>query len=174
MCSLMQINKSRMSTEKHTSFPSIVANGTECEYDCCDQELWPEDLAMMHKLSRGYISDTEFLEFVTLEFACSAESKQEPDHKKYKHFELQNFGAEEFRQFFRFTKGDVQLLCDKLAIPPIMESVTRHKWSGLERLCLVLRHLAYPNRLCDLIPLFGRSLTDLSIVFNEMLQFIHT
>ena len=109
-----------------------------------------------------------------MEFACSAESKQEPDHKKYKCFELQNFGGEEFRQFFRFTKTDVQILCDKLAIPPIMESVTRHKWSGLEGLCLVLRRLAYPNHLCDLIPLFGRSLTDLSIVFNETLQFIHT
>ena len=51
MCSVKQINKSRISTEKHTSFPSIVANVTECEYDCCDQQLRPEDLAMMQELS---------------------------------------------------------------------------------------------------------------------------
>ena len=44
------------------------------------------------------------------------------------------------------------------------------KWSGDEGLCILLRRLAYPNRLCDLVPLFGRHETELSLIINVMLE----
>ena len=31
---------------------------------------------------------------------------------------------------------------------------------------VMLRRLAYPNRLCDLVDIFGRAEAELSIVFN--------
>ena len=39
--------------------------------------------------------------------------------------------------------------------------------TGREAL-LILRRLSYPNRWCDLVPLFGRSESELSLIFNEV------
>ena len=40
--------------------------------------------------------------------------------------------------------------------------------SGQEGLCITLRRMAYPNRLADLVPLFGRSEPEISMIFNEV------
>ena len=41
---------------------------------------------------------------------------------------------------------------------------SRIGWSGLDGLCLVLRRLSYPNRLFDLVPIFGRSVQELIVI----------
>lgn len=38
--------------------------------------------------------------------------------------------------------------------------------TGMEALMILLRRLAYPNRLSDLVQLFGRRKSELSLVFN--------
>ena len=38
--------------------------------------------------------------------------------------------------------------------------------TGMEGLMIMLRRLAYPNRWCDLVYIFGRPEAELSIIFN--------
>lgn len=47
------------------------------------------------------------------------------------------------------------------------------KFSALEGMCIVLRRLNYPKRYEDMVIEFGRHPTDIGIIFNEMLHFIH-
>ena len=42
-----------------------------------------------------------------------------------------------------------------------------------EALCVLLRRLAYPCRYLDIIPTFARSVPELSIIFNQTLEFIY-
>ena len=42
------------------------------------------------------------------------------------------------------------------------------KASGMEALMITLRRLSYPNRWTDLVPLFGRSEHELSLIFNDV------
>ena len=37
--------------------------------------------------------------------------------------------------------------------------------TGIEALMIMLRRLAYPNRWCDLVPLFGHREYELSLIF---------
>ncbi len=54
-------------------------------------------------------------------------------------------------------------------------SKSRVVCTGVEGLCILLCRLAYPNHLGDLVPMFGRSVQDLSYVFNGTLQYLfHT
>jgi hypothetical protein len=43
--------------------------------------------------------------------------------------------------------------------------------TNIEGLCIVLRRLAYPSRLDDLEPVFGRSKAEISYIFNYVLDF---
>ena len=76
----------------------------------------------------------------------------------------------EFKQYFRFQKQHIYDLRKKLGLRNNYTGVNGIKWSGDEGLCILLRRLAYPNRLCDLFPLFGRHETELSLIINVMLQ----
>ena len=40
--------------------------------------------------------------------------------------------------------------------------------TGMEALMILLRRLVYPNRLCDLAPLFRQSESELSLIFNKV------
>ena len=46
--------------------------------------------------------------------------------------------------------------------------------TGVEGLCILLRRLAYPNRLTDLVPIFGLHPTHLSVMFNLVLEHVHS
>ena len=59
-----------------------------------------------------------------------------------------------------------------LDIPEVNQAANGTKWTGLEGICLLLRRLNYPNRLDDLVPEFGRHISDIGIIFNEMVYFI--
>ena len=61
-----------------------------------------------------------------------------------------------------------------LQIDDEYKSSTKLVWSGAEGLCILLRRLAYPNRLCDLVPMFGQHCTELSVIINVMLNELHT
>ena len=43
---------------------------------------------------------------------------------------------------------------------------------SLEALCILLKRLAYPNRYSDMIPRFGRAVPQLSMVVNQMMDYI--
>ncbi|XP_033754685.1 protein ALP1-like [Pecten maximus] len=88
-------------------------------------------------------------------------------------FNFEDLTNEKCKTLFRFEKDDIPLLCHALQIPPKIECTNRTTCSGLEGICILLRRLAYPNRLSDLYSLFGRSSTAMSFIINELLDFLH-
>jgi len=57
-------------------------------------------------------------------------------------------------------------LLEALQIP---DSYTSHQGSvftDMESLVILLRRLSYPNRWCDLVPIFGRTEPELSMAFD--------
>ena len=46
--------------------------------------------------------------------------------------------------------------------------------SGTEGLLILLKRFSYPCRLSDMIPRFGRSVPELSLILNEVIRFIYT
>ena len=87
-------------------------------------------------------------------------------------FTIEYLSDEDCKLMFRFKKEDIYRLVGALEMPDIILA-NRARASGLESLCLVLRRLAYPNRLYDLVPVFSRDETYLSKFFNEALEFIN-
>ncbi|KAL3229432.1 hypothetical protein MRX96_023615 [Rhipicephalus microplus] len=55
-----------------------------------------------------------------------------------------------FYRSYRFQKGDLEDLMEALPIPEEVLSAQEVRVSGREALCMTLRRLAYPNRLCIL------------------------
>lgn len=71
---------------------------------------------------------------------------------------------------FRFQKQDMDRLLEALQIP---DSYTSHQGSvftGMESLMILLRRLSYPNRWCDLVPIFGRTEPELSMAFDMVIM----
>ncbi|XP_072142310.1 uncharacterized protein [Dermacentor andersoni] len=75
-----------------------------------------------------------------------------------------------FRTYFRFEKEDVRRLQRALGIPETVVTPQRVSVPGDEALCITLRRVAYPNRLCDLEDLFGRHSSTISSLTNEVLR----
>lgn len=81
--------------------------------------------------------------------------------------------APEWKLLFRFTKPQIEELANLLEIPNPYITSSRHSMSSIEALCILLRRLAYPNRLSDISRIFGRSTAALSVIVNEMIDFIY-
>ena len=133
-------------------------------------ELNAEDYMMLALVTDGVLSDDELLAFFALDSLCSA--TQHGEHKKYDRFNIDSIGPIEFKKFFHFERKDIPRLCTLLQIPDRMYGSSRVTWTGVEGLCILLRRLAYPNRLCNLIPQFAHSKSELSEIVNAMLEFI--
>ena len=61
-------------------------------------------------------------------------------------------------------------LLEALQIP---DSYTSHQGSvftGMESLMILLRRLSYPNRWCDLVPIFGRPEPEFSMAFDMVIM----
>ncbi|KAL3185585.1 hypothetical protein MRX96_028856 [Rhipicephalus microplus] len=69
---------------------------------------------------------------------------------------------------FRFHKGDLDDLIVGLLITGEVMSAQRVRVSDREALCMTLRRLAYPNRLCDLETIFNRHSSVISSVVSKM------
>ncbi len=154
------------------SVAQVVLATAEHAFDNDNDEdaLTADDYAMMSIMSEGLMHDEELLCFFALDTFCAAESQSE--HKRYPRFNPEILGTVEFRKYFRFEKKDIVHLCSTLAIPDTMYSASRVTWTGVEGLCILLRRLAYPNCLCDLVPMFGRSKSEISEIVNEMLFYL--
>ncbi len=98
-----------------------------------------------------------------------SDSYEEPLHQKYNRFQVDNFLSKEFRKFFCFEKEHIHKLATLLHLQVQYCSATRLRWDAIEGLCLLLRHLCYPNRLVDIVPSFRRSVSECSIIVNYML-----
>ncbi|KAH9375756.1 hypothetical protein HPB48_014640 [Haemaphysalis longicornis] len=72
----------------------------------------------------------------------------------------------------KFERDDICELLTTLKIPDDVISAQRVRVSGMEALCMTLRRLAYPNRLCELEVEFGRHGTVICSVVNKVLSHI--
>ncbi|XP_040358411.1 protein ALP1-like [Ixodes scapularis] len=69
-------------------------------------------------------------------------------------------------------KMDLEDLVAALKIPAEVKSAQRVRVPGYEALCMTLRRLAYPNRLCDLERTFGRHSSVISSVVSTVMAHI--
>ena len=70
-------------------------------------------------------------------------------------------------------EDDIPDLAAALQIPDVFRCPQGTICNGIEGLCLLLRRLAYPCRLSDLVPRFGRPVPELSLLFNQVLAFVY-
>lgn len=68
----------------------------------------------------------------------------------------------------RFPKGDMERLQDALQLPATYICSQGTIATGMEALMILLRRLAYPNWWSDLLPVFGRTVSELSLIFNKV------
>ena len=99
--------------------------------------------------------------------------KSDPIHLQYPRFAMTSFSEEEFVTQFHFKRPDMPALMHSLRLKDNYMGSNGIKWTGEEGLCILLRRLCYPNRLADLVPLFGRHHTELSVIINDMCNEIY-
>lgn len=114
------------------------------------------------------ISEEEFIVLYDLY------SSKNPDfsYKTYPRFNLDQTEEAECRVNFRVEKNDLPVLAQALNIPPVFRTHQRSVASGMEGLCMLLKRFAYPCRYGDMIPLFGRSVPELCMITNQVLNYI--
>ena len=95
-------------------------------------------------------------------------------YSSYDNFSFVNKDPAECKADFRVEKGDLPLLVEALRVPPIFKCVNGTICDGTEGLCIVLKRFAYPCRYSDMIPIFGRSVPELSLISNEVIDWIYS
>ena len=88
-------------------------------------------------------------------------------------FDLDKVSAEDCWKDYRFTRNQLEILCEALRFPVFSITNERYKIPAMEGLCLLLRRLAYINRLSDIVHHFGKDETTLSTCFNHVLDFVY-
>lgn len=91
----------------------------------------------------------------------------------YPRINLQDVPDIQCEAMFRFPKGDMERLRDALQLPANYICSQGTIATGMEALMILLRRLAYPNRWSDLVPVFGRTVSELSLIFNKIMDDIY-
>ena len=95
-------------------------------------------------------------------------------YSSYPLFDLDDIEDDECLAEFRVKKRDISALAEALQIPDWISCNQRSKAEGTEALCMLLKRFAYPCRYSDMVPRFGRPVPVLSMVTNEVLDYIYT
>ncbi|KAH6937489.1 hypothetical protein HPB50_000756 [Hyalomma asiaticum] len=90
------------------------------------------------------------------------------------YLDIDKMDSGQFRTYFRFEQNDVRRLKSALLLPDVLRTPQGVSIPGDEALCLTLRRLAYPNRLRELEPLFGRHYSVISSATNAVLAHIES
>ena len=94
-------------------------------------------------------------------------------YSNYSRFPLEDVDEEECLREFRVRKGDIPCLANALGLPEIFKCKQRTVAEGIEGLCVVLKRLAYPCRYSDMIHRFGRSVPELSLIANFVVDHVN-
>lgn len=114
--------------------------------------------------------------FIASEIERLADKREEEVKRRNKHctrLNLETISTEDCKKLFRFDKENLLRLRRQLRIPEELKASNRTRCSGIEGLCILLRRLAYPNRLSDLESIFGRGVAELSVIVNLVLAFVY-
>ena len=95
-------------------------------------------------------------------------------YSSYPLFDLDDMEDDECLAEFRVKKRDIAALAEALQIPDWISCNQRSKAEGTEALCMLLKRFAYPCRYSDMVPRFARPVPVMSMVTNEMLDYIYT
>ncbi|KAF6211254.1 hypothetical protein GE061_014371 [Apolygus lucorum] len=88
---------------------------------------------------------------------------------RYGKFDLRGLTDDQIFQNMRFQRADLALLKECFQIPDEVTIPQRgYRVPGMTALCILLKRLSYPNRLCDLEAFFGMSSAAISSVAKEM------
>ena len=125
---------------------------------------------LLHCYSENIISDEEFC----LLYDINKSKNQDFEYWTYNKLNLDDMNDDDVRAEFRFMKNDIKRLVTAFNMP---DEITCHfyndlKVGALEALCIVLHRLAYTCRYFDMIPIFGRAVPQLSMIFNQTIDFI--
>lgn len=90
----------------------------------------------------------------------------------YNRFLLDSALEDECLSKFRFCKADIPVLAEALIISRKFVSPNGRTSSAIKGLCILLCRVAYPCRLLDLIPRFGRSKSTLCLIFKEVMRYV--
>ena len=88
-------------------------------------------------------------------------------------FDLAKVSVRDCWKDYRFTKNQLEILREALQFPEFFVTKKRYKLPAMEGLCLLLRRLAYPNRLGDILHHSGKDEAVLSACFNHVLDFVY-
>ncbi|KFH74000.1 hypothetical protein MVEG_01213 [Podila verticillata NRRL 6337] len=88
-------------------------------------------------------------------------------------FDLAQVSRPNCQLYFRFYEEDILQIVVALRMPEVVILDNGSKVHCVEALCVVLRQLAYPCRLFDLMDIFGRSQSMLSRIFNHTLRIVY-
>ena len=72
----------------------------------------------------------------------------------------------------RFRQGDLFALLEVFQIPQKITTCQGIAWCGMEALCILLKRLSFPWRLIEMVWAFGRSVPELCLILNHMIDFI--
>ena len=127
--------------------------------------------ASVYLLGDEEIDEEEFLAIYEI-----ATKKRQHPYKQYERIDdvLDAISPEEFETEFRFGITELPLLLRALKIPEMFTCTNGTVCSGTEGLLIVLKRFSYPCRLSYMIPRFGRSVPELSLILNEVISFIYT
>ena len=81
---------------------------------------------------------------------------------------------DECKAEFRFLKNDIYPLADTLHFPDEIICYNGTKTTSTEGLRVLLKRFAYPCRYVDMCPRFGRSIPQLCLISNNVMDFIYT
>ena len=126
------------------------------------------DMALISH-SQGLITDEEFL--LLLEENTSR--NPEFSYDAYDRFDLENMEDAGCKSEFRVEKRDIPLLAEALGLPDAFTCPQRSVADGIEGLCMVLKRTSFPCRYSDMIYRFGRPVPVLSMVTNQVVDYIY-
>ena len=115
------------------------------------------------------ISDEEFL----LLYDSFISKNPDFPHENYQRFDLDSMNSAECKVEFRVEKHDLPRLVAALQLPPVFKCEQRSICDDMQGLCILLKRVAYPCRLSDLIPRFGRPVSVLSLISNDVIDYIY-
>ena len=124
--------------------------------------------ALMLAYDENFIDDEEFV----LLFNYNRSKALFP-YWKFENFNLDSWDDVECKTELRFEKSDLHLLMQCLQIPGRIVCQQGTVCSGLEGLCIFLKRLAYPCRYTDMAYRFGRSASELCLIFNKVLDIVY-
>ena len=79
----------------------------------------------------------------------------------------------QFKSEFRFAYSELPLLAKALRIPEKFTPSNGIVASGEEGLLMLLRRFTYPCRLGGMIPRFGRSVPEMSLILAEVMDHVY-